>query len=136
MLLFAELLAALAAWHCATEPQPRPTAQREPPARAGGPSSRAVPIVIDDPAKREAAVGELVTVVGTLTRAKIPTVAGVDVEGEAALAGHRVTATGILRRRVVRAEDLEGPIAATRGPGTYYYLIDPKTGQLARTRSP
>ena len=86
-------------------------------------------IVITDPGQRAAAVGERVRVVGVQTRSKIPTVCGVDVDGDAALSDKRVVVIGILERVVVDEVD---PYAASRGPGTFYQVIDEKTGRLAR----
>lgn len=93
----------------------------------------AAPVVITDPGELDKHLGDLVTIVGEQTRTKIPTVLGVDVDGDHELSERRVRATGILQRRVVKPEDLEdGPIMASRGPGTYYSVIDPDTKHLAK----
>jgi hypothetical protein len=78
-------------------------------------------------------VGELVTVVGIQTRTKVPTVAGIEVGGDYTPSDRRVRATGALRRVVVEPPSPNEPIAATRGPGTYYHLEDLRTGQLAKS---
>jgi hypothetical protein len=116
----------------APAPVPSP-ANIEPPAPApvSNPSD-SEPIIITDPSQREAAVGKLVTVVGVQTRTKAPTVAGVDIDADDALADKRVRVTGILHKKVVEPRPPSAPIVASRGPGTYYHLVDPKTGTLAK----
>lgn len=93
-------------------------------------------VVISEPAQREAAVGKRVVIIGVQTRAKMPQVNGVDVDADHGLAERRVRVEGILRKRVIEPTESdpdELPIA-TRGPGTYYSVVDPETGQLARPR--
>lgn len=91
-------------------------------------------IVITDPSQREAAVGKLVTVTGRQTRSKQPTVAGVDVNGDYALSDVQVRATGRLERYVVGVPSIADDVMmATRSPGTYYALVDPATGYLAKS---
>jgi len=94
---------------------------------------RAVPVVLTNPRDRQAHVGKTVTVVGKQTRTKIPTVCDVDVDGAYDLSDKLVEATGVLERRVV-PKRTGGPIVASRGPGTYYRLVDPKTKRLAKTQ--
>jgi hypothetical protein len=85
--------------------------------------------------ERERAVDRNVTVIGVQTRTKQPTVNGVDVDGDWALAGRKVIAKGVLRRHVVRQHmEPEALLVASRGPGTYFSVIDPETGQLAKTK--
>jgi hypothetical protein len=91
------------------------------------------PTLITNASQREAAVGKLVTVVGVQTRTKIPTVVGIDIDGDYALSDREVRATGRLERYVIAPPSPEEPIMATRSPGTYYSLIDPATGVLAKT---
>ena len=79
-------------------------------------------------------VGQIVTLVGVQTRTKIPTVCGVDIDGDYALSDQKVEVTGRLERYEVPEPSPDQPIAASRGPGTYYRLIDPATGSLARSR--
>lgn len=78
-------------------------------------------------------VGKEVTLVGVQTRTKIPTVCGVDVDGDYEHSDTKVTATGILQRREVAPRGADEPIVASRGPGIYYSLHNP-AGGLARTR--
>ena len=94
----------------------------------------AAPRVITTAAELDGAVGALVTLVGVQTRSKIPTVLGVDVDGAHELSDRRVRVTGVLRRHVVpdRPADPDEPVAASRGPGTYHFIVDPATGRLAR----
>lgn len=78
------------------------------------------------------AVGQRVTIVGVQTRTKIPTVLGVDIDGEYELSDARVTATGVLERYVVEPRPPDAPAIAWRGPGTFYRLVAPEGG-LAKT---
>ena len=78
----------------------------------------------------EAAVGQEVTIVGLQSRTKQPTVCGADVDGDYALSDREVTVRGILHRLVTTDVD---PMTANRGPGTFYSVVDPKTGELAKT---
>lgn len=93
-------------------------------------------VLITHPSQRQAAVGRHVTILGLQTRTKIPQVNGVDVDGDYELSDRRVRVDGILQKHVVepRERDPDEPAIATRGPGTYYSVVDPKTGELARTR--
>ncbi|MCA9598243.1 MAG: hypothetical protein KC776_33255 [Myxococcales bacterium] len=84
------------------------------------------------PADLDARVGTVVTLVGEQSRTKIPTVCGVDVDGDYDLSDEVVRVTGRLRRYVVPPPTPGEPIVAGRGPGTYYSIQDPTTGQLAR----
>jgi hypothetical protein len=90
--------------------------------------------VITDPSQLDAAVGKLVTIVGEQTRTKVPTVLGVDVDGDYDLSDKRVRVTGILHRHVVepREPDPDELPVATRGPGIYYSVVDPATNVLAK----
>jgi hypothetical protein len=78
-------------------------------------------------------VGQTVGLVGTLTRTKIPTVCGVDVDGDDHLSDKQVIATGVLERYVV-PQRTGGPQVTSRGPGVYFRLVDETTGRLAKTR--
>ncbi|MCY1071218.1 hypothetical protein OV090_41130 [Nannocystis sp. RBIL2] len=86
--------------------------------------------VITDRSQPAAAVGKTVTIIGPQTRTKQPTVHGVDVDGDYALSDRTVIVRGVLRETVVTEVD---PTVAGRGPGTYYAVVDPATGELART---
>jgi hypothetical protein len=86
--------------------------------------------LITDRQQLDAAVGSIVTIVGVQTRTKIPTVCGVDVDGADELADHKVIVRGVLHRDVVTEAS---PTAANRGNGTFYSVVDPATGQLAKT---
>jgi hypothetical protein len=85
-------------------------------------------------------VGKLVTLVGEQTRTKQPTVLGVDVDGDYSLSDETVQVTGILRRTVVERDPNEGAapgeMVASRGAGTYYSIVDPETGTLAKPVKP
>jgi len=101
----------------------------------------ATPILITRADQLDAAVGALVTLQGPFVSSKIPTLLGVDVDGQALDAGvAAATATGILRKTVVTKAQLEeelrraGGPSANRGPGTFYHLVDPATNRLAEAR--
>jgi hypothetical protein len=85
-----------------------------------------------DQAKLDQHVGHVVTIRGIQTRSKIPKVGGVDVDGPYKYSDRLVTATGVLHRGEIKAEDVY-PFAANRGPGTFYSLTDPSSGELAKT---
>jgi hypothetical protein len=95
----------------------------------------AAPIVITKAADVPPNVGKVVTLDGVVENSKIPTLLDVDV-AETALRGQRAVATGRLERYTIAPPDPKEPIAATRGPGTYYRLVDPQTGRLAQPRKP
>jgi hypothetical protein len=138
----AALVFPLVACQSAAEPAPPPApeiAVEEPPSRSAvEPLAEppAAPVLITDPSQREAAVGKRVTIVGVQSPTKMPQVSGVDVDGVHELSGRRVRVDGILRKRVVepRETDPDELPVATRGPGTYYSVVDPDTGSLARPR--
>lgn len=90
--------------------------------------------VLRDASNLEAYVGKVVTLVCVQTRTKQPTVCGVDVDGDYALSDRLVRATGTLQRRIVPPYDppAGSEIVATRGPGTYYTLVNARTQELVR----
>ena len=100
----------------------------------GGCATAPPPPVLRDGSNLDAYVGKVVTLVGPQTRTKQPTVCGVDVDGDYALSDRMVRVTGVLQRRVVPPYDspVGSEIVATRGPGTYYSLVDEKRHELAR----
>src|SRR5262245_36079921 len=73
-------------------------------------------VVVTRPDQLEAVVGKTVTVIGTQTRTKIPTVCGADVDGEDALADREVIVEGVVKREVVTEVD---PMTANRGTGVF-----------------
>ena len=85
--------------------------------------------VITDAAQLADHVGEVVTLRGVQTRTKIPTVCGVDVDGDGALSDQAVTATGRLEQEVVAPADVD-PTEQSRGAGTFYRLVDVTSGAL------
>lgn len=105
---------------------PTPTTSAAASAAPGG-------TVITERDQREAAVDKLVTVIGVLTRTKVPTVVGIDVDDAYDLSDKKVIAKGILKKRV-ETEPLEkdGVHRAGRSPGTYYYLANPSGQGLAK----
>lgn len=86
------------------------------------------PVVLVDGDDLAAFVGSVVTLRGVVTRTKVPTLCGVDVDAEA-FAGRAIEATGTLVASSVTADELDALIArvgqvAHRGPGTTYQLVD------------
>jgi hypothetical protein len=77
------------------------------------------------------AVGRHVTVIGLQSRTKRPMVCGIEVDGDYDLSDRRVIAHGILKRYVVKEEDVDNTMQ-NRGAGTFYSLQDGH-GNLART---
>jgi len=98
------------------------------------------PLLITRKSDLDGAVNQRVTLQGTVENSRIATLLGVDVESESPnLRGRAAVATGILHRYVVTKESLDRETAehgqfAHRGPGTYYQLIDEKSGQLAQVQ--
>lgn len=91
--------------------------------------------VITDRAQREAAIDQEVTVVGILTRTKIPTVVGIDVDDAYDLSDKKVIVRGVLRKTVVAKDPNENDAGihfATRGAGTFYSLVNPNGKGLAK----
>ncbi|MBI3553698.1 MAG: hypothetical protein HY077_14470 [Elusimicrobia bacterium] len=87
------------------------------------------PVIIEDRKILDQFVGVLVTLRGPLIESKIPTILGVDVDGDQIqkLGGATATATGILRRETVTQEQLDHDTAANgqipnRGAGVFYSL--------------
>ncbi|HUS65094.1 MAG TPA: hypothetical protein VMZ28_11150 [Kofleriaceae bacterium] len=124
----------------AEEPMPRTPTPTPTSTSTSTPTS---PPVLTDAAELDRHVGELVTLRGTLTRTKIPTILGVDVHGPAsdALADRPAEATGTLEREVITQEALDAQIAemgqfANRGAGTFYRLVRPGGGGLAVPHAP
>jgi hypothetical protein len=112
------------------------TAARVP--RADGELALATPPLIEDEAAVAAAAGTLVTLRGDLSRTKIPTLLGVDVDPGSADGGDRVEATGWLEVTEVTQAELDAKIAevgqfAHRGPGTFRRLVAPDRNGLARS---
>jgi hypothetical protein len=84
----------------------------------------------DDLAAR---VGQEVTLTGTQSRTKQPMLCGVLIDGVDEDADVEVEATGTLERFEVAPP--EGEVQVTSlGPGTYYRLVDPRTGQVVKPR--
>jgi len=85
------------------------------------------PVVLGEDDDLAPHVGAVVTLRGVVTRTKIPTLCGVDVDA-CGLEGH-VEATGTLVATSVSQDELDALIArvgqvAHRGPGTTYRLVD------------
>ncbi|MCB9706726.1 MAG: hypothetical protein H6711_33080 [Myxococcales bacterium] len=88
----------------------------------------------------DASVGKTITLIGVQSRTKQPMVLGVDVDGDYKLSDRRVQATGVLVRWTAEPPTDPDEIAkaearaqTSRGYGTFYRLVDPARGDLART---
>lgn len=126
------LMASVSVLACAQAPAVQ---SEPPPAPAPAPAptqSSPGALVITDASELDGAVGQTVTLVGTQSRTKIPTVLGVDVDGSYEHSDRRVRVTGVLRKHVVVEPAPSAPITAARGPGTYYSIVDPDTQTLAK----
>ena len=73
----------------------------------------------------EQRVGQRVLLEGIVTNTKCPQIQGVDVWGLEDYRGRRVRVSGVLRKSVVTAADID-PMVANRGAGTFYSLDDMK----------
>ncbi len=83
-----------------------------------------------------AAVGDLVTLRGTMSRTRIPTLLGVDVAEGSAEPEQLAEASGWLERDDVTQAEIDARVAregqyAHRGAGTFYRLVAPSGGGLA-----
>ena len=75
----------------------------------------------------------------TLVDDNLATVLGVDVATDPALIGKPVVVVGLLEKWIITKRLLEIGHAdvepfKSRGPGTYYRLVDPYTGRLAQPK--
>jgi hypothetical protein len=108
--------------------------------RADGELVLVAPPLIEREAELVGAAGTLVTIRGELTRTKLPTILGVDVDAGTAEPGLRAEATGWLESTTVTQAELDAKIAkhgqfAHRGPGTFRRLVAPdRKGLAAATR--
>ncbi|HZE99525.1 MAG TPA: hypothetical protein VE981_21145 [Planctomycetota bacterium] len=97
------------------------------------------PLLITQRDQVEAAVGKRVTLRGEFVSSKIQTILGVDVDGDHLSRDVKTaTATGVLQKTVVTQDDIDkevkrlGGVFPTRGPGTFYILIDPASNTAAK----
>jgi hypothetical protein len=92
------------------------------------------PLTITHPNDLGTAIGLLVTLRGVVSESKIATLLGVDVtSNEPDLRGKPGEATGLLEISTVTQEELDREqlrrgTLPTRGPGTYYRLVDANSG--------
>lgn len=90
------------------------------------------PIVITKSVDLEPYVGKEITIKGLVTNTKIPTINGVDVSSyQPDMRNQHAEAKGILEKWVVKPSKNDSEVTR-RGPGTYYRLVDPVTGELAK----
>lgn len=116
--------------HKSTTPKPKaPTPAPEP-----DPIPPVEVLQDECPPDLESLVGQQITLVGTQTRTKVPTVCNVDVDGDYLLSDLRVQASGVLERFEILPAVPGEPIRATRGPGVYFRLLD-VDGRIASTRA-
>ena len=88
-------------------------------------------VLMAAPAHWEPYIGTEVQLIGTVSRTKVPTILGVEIDATRVEPGQRASATGIIDAIIVEEQKSGDPIVATRGPGTYYRLISSKTNKLA-----
>jgi hypothetical protein len=109
--------------------------------RTDGEAALVPPTVITDAAAVPAAVGTLVTLRGELTRTKIPTLLGVDVDEGDAQADAPAEATGWLESDTTTQAEIDERVAesgqyAHRGAGTTYRLVALDGNGLASAMAP
>ena len=107
--------------------------------RRDGAAVLATPRVIEDAAGLAGAAGTVVTLRGELSRTKIPTLLGVDVDPGHATPGDPAEATGWLETIEVTQAEIDARIAesgqfAHRGPGTFRRLLSADRQTLATAR--
>lgn len=95
------------------KPEPEPTAQPTP--------AKSCELVTDRE-QLAACVGKTVTLRGVVSRSKIPSILGVDVDAAYSLSDQVGVATGTLGTYTIRERGPDEPIVASKGPGTYYSL--------------
>jgi len=72
-------------------------------------------------------VGQLITIKGRVLNSKQPRIIGVDISTHNPdLRGKRAKATGILKKRIVKPEDVRHD-SQNRGAGTFYRLVKSNT---------
>ena len=77
---------------------------------------------VTDRARLAACVGKTVTLRGVVSRTKVPSILGVDVDADYELSDRVGVATGKLATYTIRERGPDEPIVASKGPGTYYAL--------------
>jgi hypothetical protein len=87
----------------------------------------------------DALFGRRIDVYGTLAAGAPSQVYGVDVADADDLVGKEVIVSGVIQKWIItdRLLDLDHPDISPfkeRGPGTYYRVVEPETGRLARPR--
>ena len=97
-------------------------------------SAEKKPLIIDSAAEVSKHIGKVVTLRGTVERSKQATLLGVDVDAdEGDMRGKEGEATGRLEKYILEDPPSDERFAvATRGGGTYYRLVDLKTGRTAK----
>jgi hypothetical protein len=103
-------------------------------AGCGNKSSRAPKsglVLMTAPGSWTTLLGTEVQIIGKVSRTKVPTILGVEIDSGDLEPGKRASAIGVIDAVVVRERDPGEPPVATRAPGTYYRLINPKTNKLA-----
>ena len=95
-----------------------------------------IPIInIDNKSELDRYVGQVITLKGMVTKSKVATIYGVDVKSaKPNLRGRMATATGLLEKRTIKPKDANR-YSAGRGPGVYYRLKDPNTGQTVQVEA-
>ena len=83
--------------------------------------------VVKKAADLEQYVGQKITIKGMVQNSKQAQIIGVDIEtSNPDLRGKKAKATGVLKKHVVKQEDVD-PFSANRGAGTFYRLVQTGT---------
>ena len=98
--------------------------------KAGGVPTSGM-VMMTAPLSWEPYIGAEVQLIGKVSRTKVPTILGVEIDPRDVEPGERASAVGVVDAVIVPDRDPADPPVASRGPGTYYRLINPKTNKLA-----
>ena len=92
--------------------------------------------IIESTKQLDKYVGKLITIKGTVTNTKIPTIMGIDIySDDPDLRGQLGIATGILQKTVFTEDEID-KYSANRGAGTFYNLKDPNAKFAVQVQKP
>ena len=91
------------------------------------------PAVVTEPNNLDSYIGKEIIIKGKVSNTKIPTILGVDVNSfQPDLRGNMAQAQGVLKKWIVPESSKRNGEATRRSPGTYYRLVNPKTGEITK----
>jgi hypothetical protein len=90
---------------------------------------------LTDRSQLAACVGKRVTLRGVVSRSKIPSILGVDVDAAYALSDRLGVATGTLTTYTIPEREPGELVMASKGPGTYYSLTALDGNGLAKAEA-